>query len=387
MNKPFIQYLVSSPYGDIPVDEHKLDLPLEGDTLRTPYRVYFHSIKSFLAQKDFQHLLTAAGEKLERNIPLREVNEIIVSSEKHGLLYHPASIELILQQDKAKFCLNVAVSDSGKTWLQEEISILQKLNRKFNPSFLPRAYYWGNQNSMLFLLEDWFEGYHEFHITLEEGEKRLKLWEFGTGYKNLSQEQTFEIYKQASKILTLYYDFNDFKEIYPWHHAAGDFVVKIEDDKNPTIPPLLKGRDGGFSGEKTDVRLTTARRYEPLLDYTQDINPLLALFYFFLNLSIRMRLDRTDGVGEIIWADNSCVESTVTGFFEALKSKEDMNDFPGLAEEFSRLVRSFGKEELTDTFKPLTDLYQGSEDLPIIVNNLKDHVEELYVTLQTLPLI
>ena len=220
---------------------------------------------------------------------------------------------------------------------------------------------------MFFLLEDWFEGYHEFHITLEEGEKRLKLWEFGTGYKYISPEQSFELYKQASKILTLYYDLKDFGEIYPWHHAAGDFIVKID-------------------GERTDVRLSTARRYEPLLDYTQKINPLLALFYFFLNLSIRMRLDRIDGVGEITWSDASCLEGMVTGFFEALKLKETIDDYPGLSEEFSGLARSFRKDELTDILKPIIDMYQGSDDLPVIANNLEGHLEELYATLQNLPL-
>jgi hypothetical protein len=369
MSAPQIQYLVSSPYGDIPLDKNKLDFPLECDTSKTSYREYFHSIHGFLAREDFQTLLKAAGGRLGRTIPLGDVDEIIIRTEKHGLLYHPASIEMILQQEKIKFCLNVAVSDSGKAWLQEEISVLQKLYDTFNLPYLPQVYFGGNHNSMLFLLEDWFEGFHEFHITVEEGVKRLKLWEFGKGYTYISPEQSFELYKQASKILTLYYDLKDFREIYPWHHAAGDFVVKIEDDK------------------KIDVRLSTARRYEPLLDYTQKINPLLALFYFFLNLSIRMRLDRTDGVGEIIWADDPCIEATVFGFIEALKTKEELDGYPGLAGEFSGLARSFRKDELTVTLKPILDLYQGSEDLPVIVHNLEDHAEELFSTLQTFPLI
>jgi hypothetical protein len=368
MNEPLIQYLVSSPYGDIPLDDDKLDLPLEGDASGTSYREYFHSIENFLAQENFKPFLRAAKEKLGREIPLKEADRIIIRTEKHGLLYHPASIELIMQQEKVKFCLNVAVSDSGKTWLQEEISVLQRLHRKFHLPFLPRVYFGGNYNSVSFLLEDWFEGYHEFHITRdEEGEKRLKLWEFGKGYTYLSPEQSFELYKKASHILTLYYNFQDFREIYPWHHAAGDFVVKID-------------------GEETDVRLSTARRYEPLLDYTQEINPLLALFYFFLNLSIRMRLDRIDGVGAIIWADASCLEATVAGFFKALRLKEDIDGYPGLAEEFSELARSFRKDELTDILNPIIDIYQGSEDLPAIADNLEEHIDELCARLQNLPL-
>jgi hypothetical protein len=381
-----IQYLVSSPYGDIPPDDDKLDFPLEGDGSGTSYRKYFHSIENFLAQEDFEPLLLAAGKKLGREIPLKEVNRIIIRTEKHGLLYHPASIELILQQEKTKFCLNVAISDLGKVWLQKEISVLKNLHDTFNLPYLPEVYFGGNHNSMLFLLEDWFEGYHEFHITRDEGGgERLKLWEFGNGYKYISPEQSFELYSQASKILTLYYDFQTFKEIHPWHHAAGDFIVKIEDDKNPPIPPLPKGGEGGFS--KIDVRLSTARQYEPLLDYTQQINPLLALFYFFLNLSIRMRLDKIDGVGEVICADNTCIKATIAGFFEALKIKEDLDGYPGLAGEFSGLARSFRQDELIDTLKPIVDMYQGSEDLPVIDNNLEKHIEELCATLQNLPLL
>lgn len=368
MNNPFMQYLVSSPYGDIPLDNDKLDFPLEGDISGTSYREYFHSIENFLAQEDFRPFLRAAGEKLGREITIKEVNSIIIRTEKHGLLYHPASIELILQQEKLKFCLNVAASDSGKTWLQEEISVLKRLHKKFHLPFLPRVYFGGHYNSMSFLLEDWFEGYHEFHITRDkEGEKRLQLWEFGKGYTYIPPEQSFELYKQASHILTRYYNFQDFREIYPWHHAAGDFVVKLID-------------------KEIDVRLSTARRYEALLDYTQEINPLLALFYFFLNLSIRMRLDRIDGVGEIVWADTACLEATVAGFFEALKLKENIDDYPGLSEEFSGLARSFGKDELRDILKPILEIYQGSDDLPVIANNLEEHREELYATLQNFPL-
>jgi hypothetical protein len=190
MSNPHIQYLVSSPYGDISLDKNKLDFPLECDPLKTSYRKYFHSIHDFLAREDFQHLLNAAGEKLGRTIPLKEVSKIIICTEKHGLLYHPASIELILQKEKTKFCLNVAVSDSGKAWLQEEISVLQKLYDTFNLPYLPEVFFWGDHNSMFFLLEDWLEGYHEFHITVEEGEKRLKLWEFGKGYTYISPKQT-----------------------------------------------------------------------------------------------------------------------------------------------------------------------------------------------------
>jgi len=370
MRKPSIRYLVSSPYGDIPVDKKKWHLPLERDALKTPYKTYFHSIRDFIVQDEFKPLLEVASKRLGSKTHLKEVNEIIVRSEKHGFLYHPASIEVILKDERVKFGLNVAISDTGKDWLREEFFVLQRLTTKFNLPYLPRPYFFAELNSMVFLLEEWFEGYHEFHISKDdEGNQRLKLWEFGNGYKYLTSDQSFEIYRQASKILALFYDLKDSSQIYPWHHASGDFVAKVDD-------------------KKIDVRLTTARRYEPLMVFTEKepLNPLMALFYFFLNLSVRMRLDKLDGLGEVVWADDLCLEATVTGFLEALKLKGEFEHYPSQIEEFLRLLKSFGQEELTISFNPLIGLYKGQEDFPVIIENFEKHIGKLHITLQSHPL-
>ncbi len=370
MNKPFIRYFVSSPYGDIPADENKWDLPLEGDELKTSYKIYFNSIRDFLSQDEFKPFISSLSQKLGKKIHLKEVNEIIVRTEKHGLLYHPASVESILQEGRTKFGLNVATSDIGRHWLKEEYSVLQKLHTKFDLPYLPRVYYFGELNAMAFLLEDWFEGYHEFHITKDnEGTQRLKLWDFDNNYKYLSPEQSFEIYKQASHILTLYYDLENFSQIHPWHHAGGDFVVKIED-------------------KTIDVRLTTARRYEPFIGFADEdtLNPILALCYYLLNLTIRMRLDKVDGLGEVVWADDTCVKATLTGFFEALKSKGELKHYLAQAEDFASLLQSFSQEELKTILNPLIDNYRSTGDFQVIILNLDKHVSELYATLQNLPL-
>jgi len=378
--EPSIEYLVSSPYGDISADKNKWHLPLECDTLKTPYKTYFNSIREFLVRDELKLLLEAASKKLGREIHLKEVNKIIVRSEKHGFLYHPASIEVILKQgrvnpvrkfsNRVKFGLNVAISEVGKDLLRKEFSVLKRLNKKFELPYLPEPYFFGELNTMSFLTGEWFEGYHEFHICKdEEGKQRLKLWDFDSGYKYLSSEQGFELYKQASKILTLYYDFKDFSQIYPWHHAAGDFVVKIED-------------------EKIDVRLTTVRRYEPLmvLKDKDPVNPFLGLFYFFLNITTRMRLDKLDGLGEVAWADDTCLEAAVTGFLEALKLKKELKSYIGSVEEFFGLLKSFGEEDLKITFNSIIDLYTGDEDFPVLIENLEEHVRKLYAILQILPL-
>jgi hypothetical protein len=388
MSNPFIRYLVSSPHGDIPADEHKWDLPLEGDALETPYRIYFDSIREFLSKDEFRPFLSLISEKNRRRIFIDEVDELIIRTEKHGLFYHPASIEFILKDGKVKFGLNVAVSDMGRHWLKEELNVLQKLHAKYDLPYLPKVYMFGEFNDMSFLLEDWFEEYHEFHISKDDGTHRLKLWDFDHGYTYLSTEQSFEIYKQASQILTLYYDLKDFSQIFPWHHAAGDFVVKIVDENNkPPSPPFSKGGMGGFSDKTIDVRLTTARRYEPFIGFVDEdtLNPILALCYYLLNLTIKMRLDKLDGLDETVWIDDRCVEATLQGFFEALKVKGDLINSIGKAEEYLILLRSFSVDDLKTLVSPLLEQYRVTGDFPVIISNLDKHIEEIHVTLQTLP--
>ena len=81
MPGPIIQYLVSSPYGDVHADADKLDLPLECDPLKTPYRDYFQSIQNFLEQNEFNRLTKAAGEQCGRDVRLSEIGKIIIRAE------------------------------------------------------------------------------------------------------------------------------------------------------------------------------------------------------------------------------------------------------------------------------------------------------------------
>jgi hypothetical protein len=235
----------------------------------------------------------------------------------------------------------------------------------------------------------------------------MKLWEYGKGDRVLSSEQGFEIYRQSAQILTLYYDLNDFHLIYPWHHAAGDFVVRIgkesnppqppfrkggnignvlDDDKNQNIPPLEKGDRGGFL-DKTDVKLTTVRGYEPFMGIQEDdfVPPVLALFYFLLHLSIQMRLDKLDGVGDVVWADDFCVDATISGFFDGLKEKEGMKDYCGSVKSFLMLLKSFTREDLGKTLVPITEQFERTKDYQAIRDHLKDHIAKLYLTLQNYP--
>jgi hypothetical protein len=372
MSKPHIRYLVSSPHGDIPADKNMWDLALEGDELKTTYRLYFHSIKDFLSKDEFKPFLSKISKEIGKELQFKDIFEIIIRTEKHGVLYHPASVELILKDSRLKFGLNVAVSDIGRYWLKEEFGVLHKLHAKFALPYLPKVYGYSEFTTMSFLLEEWFEGYHEFHISRDEdGTQRLKLWDFDKGYKYLTSEQSFEIYKKASQILTFYYDLEDFSQILAWHNAAGDFVVKLED-------------------EKIDVCLTTARQYEPFIGFADSnaLNPILALCYFFLNLTMRMRLDKLDGLGEVAWADDICIAATLIGFFEAMQTKGNLKPYLNLAkaEDFLSLLQSFTQKELKTIIISLIDQYRDTSDYPVIMSNIDNHIDKLCITLQNLPL-
>ncbi|MDP2755226.1 MAG: hypothetical protein Q8P40_12675, partial [Nitrospirota bacterium] len=155
------------------------------------------------------------------------------------------------------------------------------------------------------------------------------------------------------------------------------------------IPSPLagEGKGEGYFQDKIDVRLTTARRYDALINFDKDtVNPLFALFYFFLNLSLQMRLDKVDGLGEVVWAEDHCVEATVAGFLEALKLKEEKDHCPGSVNEFLHLIKSFSREDLIVSSQPLIDLFSGTGDFPVISTNLDSHVEKLCAILQNLPL-
>lgn len=370
MKKPAIRYLVSSPAGDVPVDTDRLDYPLEVDPLKTPYRVYFSAISNFLTRENFQTLIEAVNNRLGTDFDLGALNEIIIRTEKHGALYHPASIECLTAGKKVKFGLNVAVTESGRNALKKEFDVLRTLHKQYNLPYIPKPFLLDEADSMVFLLEEWFEDFHEFHIAKSEhGEERLKLWEYGKGDRFLSDEQSFEIYRQIAMILTLYYDIETCRMIFPWHHAAGDFIVKLADET-----PI-------------DVRLTTVRGYDPFMEASDEnmALPALALFYFLLHLSIQMRLDKLDGVGDIVWAEDKCVDATLAGFFLGIESKKAFRDYFGSHAEFLTLLRSFSMDDLATTFKPVVEQYEKTKDFPVIARNLGNHIARLYSTLRNYP--
>ncbi|MCP4353951.1 MAG: hypothetical protein GY795_51550 [Desulfobacterales bacterium] len=339
------------------------------------YGDYFSSVHSFLTKNRCEIITSAVSLLADQDVKTEDIKEINVCLEKHGEFYHPARVEVCADRTKFLFVVNAAFSSAGKNGIEKEYNILKRLNNEYPYSFIPKIYGEGRAclNKSLeirMFMGEWFEGYNEFHLSHSplkpeqtDTQKKIVVWDTEKGNYFLSKEKTMELYEQASMILTSYYNFETFEQIFPWHHGAGDFVVKVCNDK-------------------TDLKLITARGYFSLVQ-TPDSDPdsiLGAMLLFLLNLSIRMRLDRLDGIGDIAWSEDIAVKGTVKGFFRGLALQSQAGLLPDQFDVFFRnYLSSCTLSDLSDLFSNVVNTYNpGAPEFPIIKQNLKNHTDSLY---------
>lgn len=335
------------------------------------YGDYFCAVSSFLEKNGFKIILQAAFDHLKYEIDVKGIKEVNIFLEKHGQFYHPARVEINLDKNILIFVLNCAISDGGKGCIKREYEILNRLGNDFSFAYLPRVYGIGDvcvnmaNKSILMFLGQWFKDFNEFHVS-KGANGKIKVWKQGKDDFFLTPEDTLELHTQVGKIFTYYYNMETFEQIFPWHHAAGDFVVKKEKDE------LL-------------VRLVTARQYAPMLENADgapiDSEIILdALYLFFINLSMRMRLDRLDGVGDTVWMDKIAVQGTLNGLLQGLALKavpSCLNDSVDLC--FTKYLLNITKEELQDSLQSLFASYNRlSPDVDIIRNSIDEHGDILY---------
>jgi len=213
------------------------------------------------------------------------------------------------------------------------------------------------------------QGYNEFHISFDPEDEKHKIvvWDYVNGNYFLTTDQATNLYRQAARILTCYYNVETFEQISSWHHAAGDFVLKCRNDK-------------------IGVKLITARQYRPMFENNginkdPDMELILeALLVFFLNLTVRMRLDRLGGVGEIVWSDDTSVDGILKGFFESLALKTSNVSLPEpLIDCFRNHLLSCSQSDLFGLSQAMVDAYNPqSPEIPVIKKNLKRHVKILF---------
>ena len=352
----------------------------DGDWESVSHAAYFQGVRTFLEADSFEVITRAVSRQLNRDVKAPDIEEIRVRLEKHGEFYHPSRIEIAVNQQQLPFVLNVAISETGRRHIEAEFHFLTRLNSEQPLNYLPQVYGFGrtagsNGLNFAMFLGQWFDRYHEFHISIDPIDKtpKIMVWDDPRGRFFLSVAQTRTLYTLVSKILTGYYNLESFEQIFSWHHAAGDFIVKVEN-------------------EKLDLRLVTVRRYAPIFEkqkntQTAPADPqhiLQALLIFFLSLSIHMRLDRLDGIGEIVWSDDSAVEATIIGFLEALSVKPDLPSLPDSPLAcFVAYLASCTEGDLIDLTGAIVNRFNPQmPGLALVKKNIHPHVKTLHACIQ-----
>lgn len=354
---------------DLPIPLVRPDLSPEVPFPWT-YRRYFLAIQRELSRHEYAVLRETLNRKGSGRTGPRDWEALHIIAEKHGNYYHPARIEVVTRKEILRFVMNVALTEWGKALIPQEVRALILLSRKYSYPFIPQVLFHsafssdpsglneGGEQALCFFVADWFEGFHEFHWSLDpqSGQRRLLLWDGGVNPSFLSRAEEEQILMEAAKILTLYYDHGTYEQIYPWHHGAGDFVARV-------------------GGGEVEVKLVTVRQYGPMIE-PKKAQPIEALLFFFLNLSLRMRLDRLDGIGEKIWAEEHSLAATWRGFLEALEVKKKAGDLDSaFLDRFFREAARLSLKDLAERFSALLKAYNPqAPDLPVIRENIIPHI-------------
>ncbi|MGB5424036.1 MAG: hypothetical protein WBN03_17860 [Desulfobacterales bacterium] len=360
-----------SPAGVVKTGE-----PASGSVVT--YGDYFTAVHRFIEDKGRIGLTNALRKSVGHSITAADLGTVRIYLEKHGHFYHPARITVAVDNLRPAFVVNVAVTKIGRSYLREDFGNIRLLNDRFPYRFLPQVYCKGgatlpgrSQRLEMFLGE-WLEGYHEFHLSGEPAEmnSRLVVWDPVKGTHPLSKQQRIDVYRQIALILTAYYDLETFEQIFAWHNAAGDFIVRT---------------DAGQS----NLRLITVRKFAPLFaDIPRDADSILqALLIFWLNLSIHLRLDRLDGVGEFGCADDDVVEAALNGFFEGLALQVRFGRIP---QELPDLFAVYLKALSSDDSDMLLEGIVGRlnchpSEKALIRKHLKRHGEKMTQAIDRLP--
>ncbi|WP_052813318.1 hypothetical protein [Desulfonatronum thioautotrophicum] len=364
-NVPHLVCRVATPSGDLPVTEEGLRLPLDGCNQGTTYGDYF-AVLHYLLLRDDRALLRNLEKTVSRSDP---PIGIILRAEKHGALYHPASLELVweggdpprrvygdMDGDKdgpVKFALLTAISGHGRAALRNESQALDRLRHLPGSALLPCPLALVEDARATLLVVPWFSGFHEFHVAEVGG---FSLWDHDQGVRRLGSKQIREVFFQAGRILTLCLDPETGACVHPWSHAAGDLIVR-------------------WDAQGVAVRLTTVRNHSQLIETD---NPLSAMLAFVLDLALRMRLDRVEGVGEWIWLDQELMQAGVRGFYSGLGGHgTEAGGLRSLAE----LLPSFSAEDLWEGHESLLPLFSRAE-LETILPRLEAHCHELAAALR-----
>ncbi|MBT7262098.1 MAG: hypothetical protein HN888_13370 [Desulfobacula sp.] len=331
---------------------------------------YFCAARQFLSENDFLKVRSGLEIVFKRPVLTNQVERIIVFLEKHGAFYHPLKIQVMLKKNKScTFVLNGAVSRSGLALIENEFQLISGLNKTCSKHYLPNVFgidvIKTDKGRIGFFLGEWFENYKEFHATEDRGKRQVVIWESNGSCHYISEVNALPIYHEISRILTYYYDIETFEQIFPWHQAAGDFIVRQED-------------------EKVHVKLITVRGYSPLTEFSGQgenkiVHILPALLFFFFNLTIRIRLDRLNGTGPSVMLGKKFLTPIVDGFLLALEEKTLLYDYGDIKFSFIDFLRQFNLEQIHDLMENvLESCHPDASEFAVIKENLESHCKILH---------
>lgn len=353
--------LIASPRGDLPFDPAHGPTPLEGCPLGTTYAAYFAGLTDFVAGPAgpaIDAALAAADVRphdadgpagtartddpdAPRAAPARIVS---IRAEKHGALYHPASV-LAEAPDgrRLRLCVNVAATPEARAVIEGEAALLAFLHEGGRGRDLPRPLAFHHGPELSYLLEDWFEGFYEYHA----GPDGFEIWDYDRGLRPLSEADQALATRKAAALLARRHDLESAAQIHPWSLAAGDFVIR-------TAPPGQAPLDG------PEVRLVTARGYGPLFVFPPEapMPEALSLAHFIIQTSLGLRLDRLSGVGRVVWLPEATVAATIHGIMDGLADDPEADALCGQALD---LLASLPAGVVAGIIADMADLYPDEE--------------------------
>ncbi|MBC2705194.1 hypothetical protein [Desulfobacula sp.] len=326
---------------------------------------YFSAARQFLLKNDVALLKSGLESVFNAPVQTDQISKIVVFLEKHGALYHPLKIQVAVSESQTcSFVLNGAVSNPGLSLIGNEHDLISRLNQAYSKHYLPRVFgidFIKTDNGRVgFFLGEWFDGYKEFHVTENQDRRQIVIWEADGSCHYILETDALDIYQEISRILTYYYDLETFEQIFPWHHAAGDFIVRQE-------------------GGSTHVRLITVRGYASLTEFAdgeadKKVHILPSLMFFFLNLTLRMRLDRLNGTGKTVMLGEGVIKATIEGFLKGLDEKSTAYDFGDLRSVFIEFFWQFKLEQIIGIMENILEsCHPESSEINLLEQHLESH--------------
>lgn len=371
---PFVHLIAGNPpHGD--ALSRVLPTGLSTDAPKMTYAAYFRALEKALRGRALEAIRRSLEALTGERFAPERIDEVHLDSVKHGALYHVARVTVRVGGRWFSMAMNAAMHPKRQGAMVRESDTLQSLSKMTAAPYVPKMLHRGEgsyKNSagegrpFGFFLAQWFDGFHEWHLKKGSGDiaESVEVWDGSASGVVLTDPQAAQLMGQAAYILTLALDRRDFRHIYPWHHAAGDFVVAPQ-------------------GHTVAVRLVAARGRQVLVaPGPQRHERLSALAAFFFVLTFRLRLDRDQGTGDLVWATQRWLPAVVDGFFKGWAAGAQADEVLS-CDEILETFRAFGSADWEAVGNLLADeLVVDPEEEALVSRCIAVHARDLHRSLQ-----